>query len=153
MFYVIAPTGADIMHFGKGHDDNPPGRGSGRYPWGSGKEAFQKKYGKGGSLRRIISYERKNNKKLSKTNKNKIIKATSNKYTGYEISAMLASAGYFSIKALQKSGALNTLIGNVAAGAIGGLAVTYSLSMIGATTITYRKKMNKIEESITGGNK
>jgi hypothetical protein len=36
MFYVIAPTGVDIMHFGKGHDDNPPGRGSGRYAWGSG---------------------------------------------------------------------------------------------------------------------
>jgi hypothetical protein len=36
MYYVIAPTGADIMHFGKGHDDNPPGRGSGRYAWGSG---------------------------------------------------------------------------------------------------------------------
>jgi hypothetical protein len=34
--YVIAPTGADIMHFGKGHDDNPPGRGSGRYAWGTG---------------------------------------------------------------------------------------------------------------------
>lgn len=26
-----------IFHVGKGHDDNPPGRGSGRYPWGSGK--------------------------------------------------------------------------------------------------------------------
>ena len=25
-----------IAHSGKGHDDNPPGRGSGRYPWGSG---------------------------------------------------------------------------------------------------------------------
>jgi cell division protein FtsL len=39
--YVIAPTGADIIHFGKGHDDNPPGRGSGRYAWGSGKEPKQ----------------------------------------------------------------------------------------------------------------
>jgi hypothetical protein len=29
--YVIAPTGADIMHYGKGHDDNPPGRGSGTW--------------------------------------------------------------------------------------------------------------------------
>lgn len=27
----------DLLHYGKGHDDNPPGRGSGRYPWGSGK--------------------------------------------------------------------------------------------------------------------
>lgn len=25
-----------IAHYGKGHDENPPGRGSGRYPWGSG---------------------------------------------------------------------------------------------------------------------
>lgn len=25
-----------IAHAGKGHDDNPPGRGSGRYAWGSG---------------------------------------------------------------------------------------------------------------------
>ena len=25
-----------IIHSGKGHDDNPPGRGSGRYPYGSG---------------------------------------------------------------------------------------------------------------------
>ena len=24
-----------IAHYGKGHDDNPPGRGSGRYPYGS----------------------------------------------------------------------------------------------------------------------
>jgi hypothetical protein len=24
------------VHFGKGHDDNPPGRGSGRYAWGTG---------------------------------------------------------------------------------------------------------------------
>jgi hypothetical protein len=35
--YVIAPT-RDLVHFGKGHDDNPPGRGSGRYAWGSGKK-------------------------------------------------------------------------------------------------------------------
>ena len=27
-----------LQHSGKGHDDNPPGRGSGRYPWGSGKK-------------------------------------------------------------------------------------------------------------------
>lgn len=25
-----------IAHEGRGHDENPPGRGSGRYPWGSG---------------------------------------------------------------------------------------------------------------------
>ena len=30
-----------LEHYGKGHDDNPPGRGSGRYPWGSGKNPKQ----------------------------------------------------------------------------------------------------------------
>ena len=30
-----------IAHFGKGHDDNPPGPGSGRYEWGSGKRLHQ----------------------------------------------------------------------------------------------------------------
>ena len=29
------------MHYGKGHEDAPPGRGSGRYPWGSGERAHQ----------------------------------------------------------------------------------------------------------------
>lgn len=31
----------DIFHDGVGHDDNPPGRGSGRFPWGSGLNPFQ----------------------------------------------------------------------------------------------------------------
>ena len=31
----------ELMHFGVGPDDNPPGRGSGRYPKGSGKKPFQ----------------------------------------------------------------------------------------------------------------
>ena len=30
-----------ISHYGKGHDDNPPGPGSGRYEWGSGKRLHQ----------------------------------------------------------------------------------------------------------------
>lgn len=29
------------MHSGKAHDENPPGRGSGRYPWGSGNRQHQ----------------------------------------------------------------------------------------------------------------
>lgn len=33
----------DLKHFGKGHDDSPPGRGSGRYAWGSGEQPKQKK--------------------------------------------------------------------------------------------------------------
>lgn len=33
----------DILeHSGIAHDENPPGRGSGRYPWGSGDKAFQR---------------------------------------------------------------------------------------------------------------
>lgn len=31
-----------LSHEGVGHDDNPPGRGSGRYAWGSGELAFQR---------------------------------------------------------------------------------------------------------------
>ena len=30
-----------VMHVGKAHDENPPGRGSGRYAYGSGKDAYQ----------------------------------------------------------------------------------------------------------------
>lgn len=30
-----------LAHIGIGHDDNPPGRGSGRYAWGSGKTSYQ----------------------------------------------------------------------------------------------------------------
>lgn len=30
-----------ISHFGKGHDDNPPGPGSGRYAWGTGNRLHQ----------------------------------------------------------------------------------------------------------------
>ena len=35
----------DLLHVGKGHDDNPPGRGSGRYPYGSGDRPFQRSGG------------------------------------------------------------------------------------------------------------
>ena len=31
-----------IAHYGKAHDENPPGRGSGRYPYGSGKKGNHK---------------------------------------------------------------------------------------------------------------
>ena len=30
-----------LIHDGVAHDENPPGRGSGRYPWGSGDKPFQ----------------------------------------------------------------------------------------------------------------
>ena len=31
-----------LMHTGKAHDENPPGRGSGRYPLGSGENPYQR---------------------------------------------------------------------------------------------------------------
>ena len=30
-----------LEHFGKAHDENPPGRGSGRYGFGTGKEPYR----------------------------------------------------------------------------------------------------------------
>jgi hypothetical protein len=34
IYLITKPSDSDLLHFGKGHDDNPPGRGSGRYAWG-----------------------------------------------------------------------------------------------------------------------
>ena len=31
-----------LMHYGKAHDETPPGRGSGRYPFGSGDRPHQR---------------------------------------------------------------------------------------------------------------
>jgi hypothetical protein len=59
--YIIQPTNSDILHYGKGHDDNPPGRGSGRYAWGTGNGEGAKE---------------KSKKILSKTSR---IKATASK--------------------------------------------------------------------------
>lgn len=40
--YIGALFSSDYLaHYGKGHDDNPPGRGSGRYPYGSGERPHQ----------------------------------------------------------------------------------------------------------------
>lgn len=38
----IDEGGDYLEHYGKGHDDNPPGRGSGRYAFGSGERPFQR---------------------------------------------------------------------------------------------------------------
>lgn len=38
----IDEDGDYLEHYGKGHDDNPPGRGSGRYAFGSGERPFQR---------------------------------------------------------------------------------------------------------------
>lgn len=46
MEYNLYPTSRDVLHFGKGHDDNPPGRGSGRFAFGSGKRPRQHVIGK-----------------------------------------------------------------------------------------------------------
>ena len=37
-------TVPDIYHSGIAHDENPPGRGSGRYPWGSGENPGQHQF-------------------------------------------------------------------------------------------------------------
>lgn len=37
-------TNNDILHSGVAHDENPPGRGSGRYGWGTGETPFQHQF-------------------------------------------------------------------------------------------------------------
>ena len=48
---VLKEIGEFLMHFGVGADDNPPGRGSGRYPKGSGENPFQ--HGNANFLERV----------------------------------------------------------------------------------------------------
>lgn len=48
----------ELMHSGVAHNANPPGRGSGRYPFGSGKRPFQ-------GLPRSLAKRLKNNKRKS----------------------------------------------------------------------------------------
>ena len=43
-----------MRHSGVGHLDNPPGRGSGRYGWGTGENPYQRA---GSFLQRIAEYE------------------------------------------------------------------------------------------------
>lgn len=43
----------ELMHYGIGPDDNPPGRGSGRYPKGSGENPDQHDIGLGASYRKL----------------------------------------------------------------------------------------------------
>ena len=45
-----------LIHYGKGHDDNPPGRGSGRYPYGSGKRPHQHEPEKRGDTADVAKY-------------------------------------------------------------------------------------------------
>ena len=40
-FNAVSESGNYISHLGKAHDDNPPGRGSGRYAWGEGERMHQ----------------------------------------------------------------------------------------------------------------
>lgn len=49
MSSIIFDDECELMHVGVGHDENPPGRGSGRYEWGTGehpnqREAFSTNY-------------------------------------------------------------------------------------------------------------
>jgi hypothetical protein len=77
--YIIAPKSNDLMHYGKGHDDNPPGRGSGRWAWGSGngdgakekRKAAKEKYLtqniKGGKDRPNVSVSEKTTSEAKKS--------------------------------------------------------------------------------------
>jgi hypothetical protein len=58
-YYIVASN--DLLHFGKGHDDNPPGRGSGRYAWGSGDAKKRAKNLAIGTERLTNRIERANN--------------------------------------------------------------------------------------------
>lgn len=73
MNYTLAPTNSDIIHYGVSAKDGAPGRGSGRYPLGSGKEgqkaakreAKLEKY-KTRQSNMLISEQTRINKKLEK---------------------------------------------------------------------------------------
>lgn len=41
MMSYLGAGSETLAHYGKGHDDSPPGRGSGRYAWGSGMVNYQ----------------------------------------------------------------------------------------------------------------
>lgn len=43
MIYNHYTIGGELYHYGVAHDENPPGRGSGRYPFGSGEHTSIKK--------------------------------------------------------------------------------------------------------------
>ena len=54
MYYGIAAMNDEVLaHYGIGPDDNPPGRGSGRYPKGSGENPYQHELGLSGAVRKL----------------------------------------------------------------------------------------------------
>lgn len=65
--YVGALISTDYLeHYGKAHDENPPGRGSGRYAWGSGERPHQHV----ATLRKgtkFVRYSDKNEKSIRNT--------------------------------------------------------------------------------------
>lgn len=76
MRYILEPTYQDLLHYGKGHDDSPPGRGSGRFPWGSGKKGkkpvtpknYNKKKTKAQSEATASNIDELSNEELKKRN-------------------------------------------------------------------------------------
>ena len=44
MIYTAEIRGSEICHTGVAHDEQPPGRGSGRYAWGSGENPGQHQF-------------------------------------------------------------------------------------------------------------
>ena len=58
----------ELMHIGVGHDDNPPGRGSGRYGWGTGENPNQREAFSNGYIQKMKNegYDDKDIVKLMK---------------------------------------------------------------------------------------
>lgn len=71
-----------IAHYGKGHDDNPPGRGSGRYPYGS------KIIKKGSNLYRY------SNKKETSIKNNTYVSYTRSDIRSYFFDSINANLGF-----------------------------------------------------------
>lgn len=85
MNYVLAPTNSDLIHYGVSAKDGAPGRGSGRYPLGSGKEGKKVKgyrvYHTDGK-NPLSVYTDERNQKLAKKNAKKAINTIASLSTG-----------------------------------------------------------------------
>jgi hypothetical protein len=133
--YIIAPKSNDLMHYGKGHDDNPPGRGSGRYAWGTGNGDGAKEK-KQGIIQRSIS------KKVSaiQSNENlstkKKLKKISNAYSLGQVGQTYINLALDAVPIAAVGGGL--ILGSVpiAAAGLAGLAA------VGAKEISDAMKLN-----------
>ena len=68
MTYMVMPTNSDLLHYGVSAKDGAPGRGSGRYPLGSGKGGQKDKSGY-----RSYGEDADENRKIAKKNAKRAI--------------------------------------------------------------------------------